>query len=187
MSTDVECTCDTCGIVFMKRRGEFNRQVREGAEKFYCTCRCSILASNQVKHDNAKGRAPQVYAVRKKENPERFCLMQITGRIRGRAKTLGIKCLLGTHDLYKLWCDQNGECYYSKLPMTLGKSTREEMDPDQVSVDRIIPEDGYVPGNIVLCCYWINSAKMRMSLSSFQRRVLSLAESIKTCELRAPR
>ena len=39
---------------------------------------------------------------------------------------------------------------------------------DQVSLDRMDPGDGYVPGNVILCCYGINRMKYMMLPDEFR-------------------
>ena len=58
--------------------------------------------------------------------------------------------------------------------MTVGQSTRKYFDMDQVSVDRVVPAKGYIIGNMVLCCRWVNVAKMQGTLSDLVERAKEL-------------
>ena len=56
-----------------------------------------------------------------------------------------------------LWEEQEGYCYYTGRKMTISgyhKGVREA-----VTVDRKNPNRGYVKGNVVLCCSFINRMK----------------------------
>ena len=51
----------------------------------------------------------------------------------------------------QLYADQGGRCYHSGLPMSIEKCTW------KVSMERLDPARGYIPGNAVLCCLGLNT------------------------------
>lgn len=55
-----------------------------------------------------------------------------------------------------LWKNQNGKCFYTKLPMTCSYANK---NPFQVSIDRRNSNEGYTIENTVLCCLSINYCK----------------------------
>jgi hypothetical protein len=71
--------------------------------------------------------------------------------------------------LLDLWRKQEGRCYYSGVPLqfdpprTRGQST----GPFHPSLDRIVPEKGYVLGNIVWCCLACNLGKTTLSQAQY--------------------
>lgn len=68
-----------------------------------------------------------------------------------------------------LWVKQGGKCYYTGVPMKLkGYATG---DKHVATVDRIVPELGYVEGNIVLCCSIVNRIKQDLSLDELRHWV----------------
>ena len=68
-------------------------------------------------------------------------------------------------DLLDLWREQKGRCALSGRLMTaFYDGTRRE---DQVSVDRICPDIGYLPNNIQLVCYRANMLKHTLSQPNF--------------------
>lgn len=79
-----------------------------------------------------------------------------------------IACEVTHGDIEALWEAQRGMDYYTGLPMLLGD---EQRGHDSPSLDRIDSAEGYVAGNICLCCWWINRAKGRMSEGEFLRRL----------------
>jgi hypothetical protein len=64
--------------------------------------------------------------------------------------------------LQSLWVKQGGRCFYTDEPMKLKGYL--DNDHHAFTVDRIIPELGYVDGNIVLCCNIINRIKQNLSI-----------------------
>ena len=72
---------------------------------------------------------------------------------------------LGRH-LVNLWDKHNHKCYYTGREMSLvGYHT----DDNAVTVDRLIPEKGYVEGNVVLCCGIANRVKQDLSIDQLIR------------------
>ena len=68
-------------------------------------------------------------------------------------------------DLLYLWHEQKRRCALSGRLMTaFYDGTRRE---DQVSVDRIRPDIGYLPNNIQLVCYRANMLKHTLSQPNF--------------------
>lgn len=49
-------------------------------------------------------------------------------------------------------------------------------NPDAISIDKIIPANGYRNSNIVLCTWWANAAKGELSVQEFQSRCKEVAE-----------
>lgn len=68
--------------------------------------------------------------------------------------------------LITLFKEQDGRCYYSGLELnTVRKSCGAVNDPMKMSLDCIIPDDGYTVGNVVWCAYCVNVFKQKMSVS----------------------
>ena len=86
---------------------------------------------------------------------------------RSRALKKGIPFELTRSDIIKMFEDQNGECYYSGLPLSVVKSdaTRTH-DPFKMTLDCVDPDLGYVSGNVVWCAYCVNALKLKMSKES---------------------
>jgi hypothetical protein len=74
------------------------------------------------------------------------------------AKSRGIPVMnkLGRH-LMDLWEKQAGLCHYTQRKMDLDGYHQRNINA--VSIDRIDPNKGYVEGNVVLCCTFINRMK----------------------------
>lgn len=57
---------------------------------------------------------------------------------------------------------QEGKCFYTDTPLQMTVTTRK--DPNGISLDRVIPEEGYTQGNVVFCTRWSNTVKSNLSL-----------------------
>ena len=76
---------------------------------------------------------------------------------RYRAKSKGIPFDLTAEDLHTLWDEQQGNCYWFHVPM--GVHPDRLYHPCTPSLDRVVPDQGYVAGNVVWACLAANTAK----------------------------
>jgi hypothetical protein len=79
--------------------------------------------------------------------------------------------------LIDLYNKQNGLCFYSGINMTTIRG--EGFQRNQLSIDRIIPDKGYVEGNIVLCSRRINVIKNDLTLKELENWIPKWYEKIK--------
>uniref|UniRef100_A0A6M3KZU2 Uncharacterized protein n=1 Tax=viral metagenome TaxID=1070528 RepID=A0A6M3KZU2_9ZZZZ len=122
------------------------------------------------------------YSKDRKDNPQRYEDMKkryiakneifsyVVSRLsdfRSRAREFNVPFDLTSKYLEELWNDQSGKCYYDgtqlKIYQHLGKPTS-----DSASLDRLIPSEGYVQGNVVWCSYWVNTAKGELTELEFR-------------------
>lgn len=54
---------------------------------------------------------------------------------------------------------QEGKCYYTGVEMVVRRIGDQPYNPLDMSIDRMDSSKGYIPTNIVLCCYGINVLK----------------------------
>lgn len=66
--------------------------------------------------------------------------------------------------LLNLWNTQDGKCYYTGKPM-LWKSAG--IASESMSLDRLDPDKGYVQGNVVWCCLFVNVMKGHLTEQGF--------------------
>jgi hypothetical protein len=87
-------------------------------------------------------------------------------RIISRTKGLTPKTYLTANYLYSLWLIQQGKCFYTDEPIeiTLGEGLKR----NSPSVDRLIPDLGYVEGNVVICTHKANSVKQDLTLAEVE-------------------
>lgn len=68
-------------------------------------------------------------------------------------------------ELIALHHRQQGRCFYTGLPYTLGKYIEgKHRNPLSGSVDRIDNDQGYVIDNVVICAWFVNIAKQAWPL-----------------------
>ncbi len=81
---------------------------------------------------------------------------------RGSAKKKGLPFDLDGPYLMDVYDSQSRLCFYTDRVMSTDFGIG--VFKDTLSIDRIVPEKGYVKGNVVICCYKINSVKNDLSL-----------------------
>ncbi len=99
-------------------------------------------------------------------SPEKI-LKDMFNRLLLRCKKNNIKIDIDFEYFSNIRILQNNKCFYSEkeLILTRGKG----INPYTLTVDKVIPEKGYVKGNIVLCSKRFNSIKNDMSLEEMRQ------------------
>ena len=94
--------------------------------------------------------------------------------IKGRSKRKGLDFGLTKELLLGLMKSQHNTCVYcdSEFDMN-GTQTDHRKSP---SVDRLIPEQGYIESNVVLCCSRCNTIKNDASLKELQMLTKNLEQ-----------
>lgn len=87
-------------------------------------------------------------------------------RLRARCKKYGIACTLTLEDLENLWGKQSGRCMYTNEQMLDAQGYGKH--PLAVSIDKVEPHKGYVPGNVVLCTARANTIKYNQTLEELK-------------------
>lgn len=93
---------------------------------------------------------------------------------KGNAKTQNVPFNLTLDYLIQLMEQQKRKCYYTGEPLTMqsnrGCGKRSITLPSnrtQASLDRLVPELGYVEGNVVWCGWLINTCKNMLNETEF--------------------
>lgn len=89
-----------------------------------------------------------------------------TNKIKLRASTAGIPYDLDAGFLSHLWDEQKGLCFYTDYDMVGAWGSG--LSINSLSVDKIIPELGYVKTNVVLCTQRANTIKNNMTLDEMK-------------------
>lgn len=87
--------------------------------------------------------------------------------LKQRAKREGIAFKLSAEFLIDLWNKQKGLCFYTDIPLTIEAGTGRK--PNSMSVDRLIYNEGYASGNVVLCADRINTIKQNATLEEMSK------------------
>ena len=114
--------------------------------------------------------------INSKKLVEEYPLKSLLSSIKSGAKNRNLDFEIDYNFIQKVWKNQKGLCYYTKVQMKL---TARQKDPYQVSIDRINSNLGYTEENTVLCCQAINYMKNDYSLKDFNLFKNSLQEALK--------
>ena len=90
-------------------------------------------------------------------------------QLKHRPKVQDIPFDLSDTDLIDVWNKQEGKCFYTGYPLDLTLTKQERNAPHILypSIDKQIPELGYVTGNVVWCVYAVNRLKNDLSHDKF--------------------
>lgn len=154
--------CSTCG----------DEDVSHFYPKNKTKCKkCQSLWVNQRYHNLPDDMKLQ-YKKRSGDWQDNNILLYRIRTAKSRALKSGIDFMIDYDLVSKLWEEQKGLCYYSNLPMKLQRDNNRF----SVSLDRLDSTQGYVPGNVVLCCANINIMKNDLSLPEFKDLINVLFE-----------
>jgi hypothetical protein len=158
----VSLICSECGKEFEKPRNEYNRRIKKGIEKFYCSLSCAVSNSNKV---SPHGNLANLKADNRKD--EFTTIRWFLRRAKSRKNKKGPTDLTEIY-LKQLWEDQNGICPFTgwklRLPRwTNGWSKEEPFCPSSASLDRIDNTLGYVKGNVRFIAVMANYARNTFS------------------------
>ena len=79
------------------------------------------------------------------------------------------KCNLDADYLVELFHRQNGKCFYTQNILIWNNYGKKKACWDSMSLDRKIPNKGYVKGNVVLCTYFVNTSKGKLTHKEFYK------------------
>ncbi len=83
---------------------------------------------------------------------------------KARAGKASVPFNITKQHLYDLLVQQEGLCFYSKCEMKLSRDDKRF----SVSIDRLDNSEGYIEGNVVLCCTIANRMKSDLPLKDFK-------------------
>lgn len=98
---------------------------------------------------------------------EDYCYYIIWACFKERAKQRKILFELEVQDIKSKYLEQKGLCRYTKLPIRLPNTFTDFHTDDNVSIDRIDPNLGYIKSNIQLVRKEINFMKSDLSHEEF--------------------
>jgi hypothetical protein len=153
----VTLLCDTCNEEFEKRKGEYNRKVRLGKTKFYCSRSCHGKNKDNVKHIIANRSNFPVWELNDNKKDEYSKFKPAMRKAKQRSKTFD----LTLEHLKDLWEKQQGRCPFTGFDLEL--RTYQSEDPPlgirSASLDRIDNDKGYVEGNVRWVSVMFNYAR----------------------------
>lgn len=173
--------------------------IRKDRMKPIARCKeCNALASaksrakltNEQKQKYSRKRC-LYFEKQAKEGNLKAILQHKINSYKNNVKYKNVAFNLTVDYLEELFNKQNGLCYYTgeklDVAIMLGKGRRKTLfsSPNHFSLDRLIPQKGYVVGNVVWCTYQTNTCKNQLSekqFYSFCEKVLSCNNSRQKCQ-----
>lgn len=102
-------------------------------------------------------------------------LTVLCSKARSARKGTDVIFEIDSEHLIELWENQNGRCAISNVHMTHHSDGRGRKDFN-ASIDRIVPELGYVHGNVQLVCDRVNTMRHTLSMDLFYWWVKAIHE-----------
>lgn len=122
---------------------------------------CTRAGARAWKANNPERAAENTRRRDRKLTPERrrrWPIALVCGGARARAREDGLPCDITPDTLRQQWKDQGGLCYWTAIAMTFDDAAAPR-HPLKPSLDRIVPELGYVAGNVVWATNFANRAR----------------------------
>jgi hypothetical protein len=148
---DHTAKCSRCKKITPIKEFQFGRK---GSEKWYKFSYCNECRRKQLNKNSNKS--------------VKSFLKNRYHHSKARSRRLNIKFEIDFEYFFNLYNIQNGKCFYTDVEMlicTHGKGRFRH----SLSIDKIIPEKGYVEGNVVLCTNKMNTCKTDLNLDEIQR------------------
>jgi len=161
--------CSKCKI--LKKASEFNKHknMKNGLFPYCKLCRKEIR-SGVIYENEQKARL-----IRRKSDIVSYKLRNIMWRAKRRSRENNLPFNLTLEYMRTLYTDI---CPVFGFPLNY---TREKITPDCASLDKFIPDLGYVPGNVHIISVRANLLKKDASVSDIEK-LLNWMKSIKTLE-----
>lgn len=158
--------CPSCGTSMQRRFRDLGKDCTK------CTMSKVGLAHAQKRRQNPTRKTTQEYsqksrAKRLQENPFEFRLSRTLGACKNKAKKSGVPCDITLQDLIDMFPSDN-LCPILGVPFVWGTKKNHELSP---SVDRMIPELGYVKNNIRFISYKANRIKNNATIEILQNLI----------------
>lgn len=158
-------TCTKCGeekgmtsYLFLKKRNCYESWCRE--------CRTNKVLAWRAKNRERYRKQDREYKQGlSAKYPLSTRLHDMRRSAVAHAKRLGMLCEIRKSNLRDIYKKQNGKCFYTGLPMKLNSNLSRDLL--LMSCDRIDSFRGYVPDNVVLCCWGVNLLKGQNSPTHF--------------------
>lgn len=103
-------------------------------------------------------------------------MKELIGRIRRHCVQRAIPLDLTEEKLLKLWDKQKGRCAITGIELSLKRG--EGRKREAASLDRIVPELGYVEGNVRFICDILNIMKQNMTDKEFRKWCIRVVQGL---------
>jgi hypothetical protein len=154
-----EARCSKCNDI--KPINEFQKG-RKGSAKEYTFSYCNLC------------RKKQTYL--NLNSDVRLFLNDRFNRLKKRCQKENIVCTITKEQFLKQFFKQDGLCFYTDAVMIC--EVGNNLQRDSMSIDKLIPEKGYINGNVVFTTHRINTCKADLSLDELSKWMPSFHERI---------
>jgi hypothetical protein len=144
--------CKKCGQ--LKSINEFSIQRKSTVDE-YRLAYCNICRREQEKQA----------ALKRSDTIDKYLSVRYNELIRRSRREL-IGCLITEDEFITQYHNQNGLCFYTDISMICEVGNGKHRYG--LSIDKIIPEKGYVNGNVVFCLNKINTCKNDLTLDEIK-------------------
>lgn len=148
--------CSKCGII--KSEQEFYKSQR-GSK-----CKECLLIQTRDHKRKLRLDPEQRKIEADKQKERRVRLWQNT--LINDSKHRKLENTLTVQDINEMFSNQNGLCYWFKIPLIPSNNKKH---PQQPSLDRLDPSKGYTKDNVVLCCYTANIGRNENNLETWRK------------------
>ena len=146
--------CGKCGKI--KSENDFYKSQRGSKCKECVLSNGRIYKRERRKDDNFKSQEQL------KQKDRRLRLWQNT--LINDSKRRGVENTLTVIDVNEMFSNQNGLCYWFKIPLI---PSNHKKHPQQPSLDRLDRSKGYTKDNVVLTCYSANIGRNENDLETW--------------------
>lgn len=148
--------CNKCGVI--KSEDEFYK-----SQRGYKCKECFLIDNrNHKKQKRLDSEYRKMEGDKQKER--RIRLWQNT--LIHDSKHRKVENTLTIDDINEMFDNQNGLCYWFKIPLT---PSNRKKHPQQPSLDRLDRNKGYTKDNVVLCCYSANIGRNENDLETWEK------------------
>lgn len=158
----------------LARDAEFRHSVEKIQQRLAQTKLCSVCGSERLAEDFRVNSRLCPTCTKSKHKAWRKTLRGRLSRMCVSAHEREAGCDLTMEYMVERWERQDGCCYYTGKPMKYTSDTR--MDPDLVSIDKVVPAKGYRQGNVVLCRLVVNQLKQNLTPTQFVNTCCRIVE-----------
>lgn len=158
--------CPTCSISMQRRKRDLGKDCRK------CLMQKIGIAYGEKRRANSIAKTQREYdknsrQKRFEKNPFEFRLQRTFWACKHRAKKSNVKFSITLQDLIDMFPSDN-LCPILKVPFVWGTKNNKELSP---SIDRMIPELGYIKGNIKFISYKANRIKNDSSIEILENLI----------------
>ncbi len=167
-SFDTHKKCQMCKLILPKNEEFFNFNSKGFAYSYCRQCKAQWLSKKRIPSARKKLTKEELNTRAKQRNKEKIINewhKVLFATAKSNSARYNRDFNLKLDDILELYENQNGLCYWFKVPLVPSDQNR---FPQKPSLDRLDCEKGYVKGNVVLSCMAANIGRSNCDALVFQ-------------------